>query len=774
MKKKHLLTFIILSALLLMPNVGKAVEVTIGDNGTTNSQVLPIALQGTSEFMPKYSISQEIYLAEELLDNGAFAGDITTIKYYYPYAYNSTENRNLQVWIMESDLDEFSMTADDPGQFVYDAEYKAGTLVYQGTQTLAKDDYTITFNKNGNKFHWNGSKNIIITVYDETGTGCAVNRHRLMATSAPRFLHQTTYNSSPSWNMSDLRNTAAKSSKASSDQSEITGHKYVNKITFTFVSSETVPAIPDDLAVSSTTASSASLAWSSVSGAISYDLQQSANGENWSTLASGVTSTSYNWTGLSAASTQYARIRATNAVGSSDWSNAVIVTTDAIHEHNGITFSKWTSTTSMPASGNYYLANNVTYDFYEGGYLDLAGDLNLCLNGHTINLGTKSINVTNGKTMTIFDPIGGGKITGFVPGHAGSVDYKGVISVENNGTLALREGEVENTYPDDNPEYKSIAIAVGGTLILSGAPIISSNEMDIYLPPTIPAKVITIQSGKPLTNTTPYKVYKESGVLTAGWANMSGADPNDYFVSANPGKSICLSEGEAALQTLLNLSETALNSSINSNDGQVVDVNLTRPLTSSQYNTFCLPFALSNAQLEEYFGAGYELWELESSSLDGEQLSLAFERKYALEAGKPYLLQPASDVSSVMFFDDVTIVKTLSNTETEYVDFKGVYGTTEIEDGNRNLLFLGAGNELFWPEGSTGNFKGFRAYFEVKGAAAKGAKRARIVKKEDAATGIENQKSEIKNQKFLKDGQLLIRRDNKTYNVLGMEYGNGK
>ena len=154
-----------LCAFLFLSVSSQATEVTISDSGTTNSQILPIALQGTSEFMPKYSISQEIYLAEELLANGAFIGDITAIKYYYPHTANTTETRNLQVWIMESDLDEFSMTADDPGQLVYDAEYKAGTLVYQGAQTLSRSDYTITFNKNGGKFHWNGSKNIIITVH---------------------------------------------------------------------------------------------------------------------------------------------------------------------------------------------------------------------------------------------------------------------------------------------------------------------------------------------------------------------------------------------------------------------------------------------------------------------------------------------------------------------------------------------------------------------------------------------------------------------------------
>lgn len=220
----------------------------------------------------------------------------------------------------------------------------------------------------------------------------------------------------------------------------------------------------------------------------------------------------------------------------------------------------------------------------------------------------------------------------------------------------------------------------------------------------------------------------------------------------------------------LALNENADNiSAISAYDGLTTNVTMTRSLTNAQYNTFCLPFSLSASQMTTAFGEGYDLEELTDVTYDGEVLGLVFTQREALEAGKPYLLQPANNVSNPSFtgveIDASTPSDGLDNT---FIEFHGVYSPTELTGGNKNLLFLGAGNELFWPS-STGDLKGFRAYFEVKGSAQK-AVRARIVKKEGSATGIDqitNDQLPITN-KFLRNGQLLILRDGKTYNAQGM------
>lgn len=224
----------------------------------------------------------------------------------------------------------------------------------------------------------------------------------------------------------------------------------------------------------------------------------------------------------------------------------------------------------------------------------------------------------------------------------------------------------------------------------------------------------------------------------------------------------------ASIDDPIDLSDADDNTSILAeNEDLLVNISMTRSFTSAQYNTICLPFGLANAQLQYIFGEGYDLEELTGSSLDGDLLNLEFTSRTTLTAGKPYLLKPGNDVVDPSF-SAVKIAATAPvDVETENVDFKGTFSPTELQGGNKNLLFLGAGNELFWPA-STGNIKAFRAYFEVKGAAQKVAKRARIVQKENTTTGVDKVSAKFgESDKLLRNGQLLIIRDNKTYNVLG-------
>lgn len=734
------------------------------------------------------SIVQQIYLPSEFSPSGATAGNITAVTFYYAAKDANTAqalSRDVELWLMETDVDSYSLDKVSTtwnSKFLCNESKKAGTKVYDGvlqTNSVTSSDgvqtVKLTFDT---PFSWDGTSNIVLTVYDKSTTNVGSNANSYLKfyiteTTHARFVHQQWVYSAYSFtdDRADWMNNLDRYGYAyGSGVNDSIGYankrNYVPKTTFSITPAAVVIPAPTNLAASSITASSATLSWDAVAGATSYNVRWGKT--SGSLDNSDVTATnSIDLSGLDDGETYYFDLQTVTAGGTSAFSSEANFNTAAVtHEHNGITFNKWSMPTSLPTSGNYYLNADVAYDLYEGGHLDLAGDLNLCLNGYTIDLGTKSINVTNGHTMTLFDHVGGGKITGFVAGDNGTYTFQGVISVENGGTLILREGEVENTYPAGDPEYKSIAIASGGTLIISGEPAISSNEIDIFLAPTIPAKVITIESGKPLTNSTPYKVYKSDGVLTSGWANMSGADPKDHFVSANPNKIVCLKDGEAALRTAFNLSESSDNDAIGDNYNQTVDVNLTRSLlTNESFNTICLPFALSNAQLEEVFGVGYDLEELTGSSLAGDELTLSFDQVTSLEAGKPYLLQPSVEVTNPSF-EGVTIGATAPvDIETSLIDFKGTFYPTELEVGNHNILCLGASNSLFWPNTSN-PIKGFRAYFEVKGDAKK-AKAARIVKKEDQAQAIDNIENSNPAQKRILNGQLVIEKNGTLYNAQG-------
>ncbi len=511
--------------------------------------------------------------------------------------------------------------------------------------------------------------------------------------------------------------------------------------------------------VSSITLTSANVAWNAVENADSYVLQWKVKGGSYSDdIAINKDVRSYSMSGLESETKYYVRVKTIVGEEASEWAEINFNTSSEpeMLVYKDISFNKYSTQDAMPTSGTVFLAKHVV----EYNDVTLTGNLTLNLHGKQLFMYGGHIVVPSGVTLTIYDDAGTGEISG---GYAGSFVDRGIISVKEGGTLIIGEGAVINI--DD--ESEQVAIHNNGTLRLSGAPVISGNKTDIYLGSTI-----TIESGKPLTNETPYKVYKATGSsFTSGWANMDGESPKDYFSSTNVGNGgVCLNaSGEAQIVPALNLSEDSNNPSIASNNGQLVNASFTRSLTSSQYNTFCLPFALDDDQLKEFFGAGYDLEEFVSSSLEGDVLNLVFNKVTSLEAGKPYLLQPSVDVANPSF-EGVTIAATepADQTSDANISFHATFAPTELEGGNKNLLFLGADNELFYPV-STANIKAFRAYFELKGAAQKAAKRARIVKKEDSATGIDqitNDKSPMTN-KIIKDGQLLILRDNKTYNVIG-------
>ncbi len=513
-------------------------------------------------------------------------------------------------------------------------------------------------------------------------------------------------------------------------------------------------------AASSITLSSATISWDAVEDADSYTLQWKVNGGSYSDdIAINKDVRSYSMSGLESETKYFVRVKTIVGEEASEWATINFNTSSEpdMLVYKDISFDKYSTQDAMPTSGQVFLAKNVV----EYNNVTLTGNLTLNLHGKQIFLYGTHIIVPSGKTLTIYDDAGDGVITG---GYPGDFLDKALISVKEGGTLVIGEGAVLNL-ADDSNDYNAAIDNNAGTIKLSGAPNISGVKTDIYLN----SNAITIESGKPLTNTTPYKVFRLSGVFTAGWANMGGEKPGDYFVSSASNRSVCLgASGEGQIVSAFTLSENSNNSDIATYSGELSNISFVRSLVSSQYNTFCLPFALDDDQLQEFFGAGYDLEELSSSSLDGELLTLVFNRVYELESGKPYLLQPASNVADPSF-EGVTITATSPvNVTTSCIDFKPVYAPTELTGGDKNTLFLGAGNELFYPS-TTANIKAFRAYFEVKGDAQKAAKRARIVKKEDAATGVDqitNDKLPMTN-KILRNGEILILRDGKTYNVIG-------
>lgn len=128
------------------------------------------------------------------------------------------------------------------------------------------------------------------------------------------------------------------------------------------------PSVPTALTVSSITASSATLSWSSVTGATSYDVQLRQQGGTWST--SNVTGTSANATGLAASTTYEWQVSAKNANGGSAYSAVKLFTTLA---SSGISYCE--------SKGNNYsyewiskvVVGSFTNSSSAAGYTDFTG-----------------------------------------------------------------------------------------------------------------------------------------------------------------------------------------------------------------------------------------------------------------------------------------------------------------------------------------------------------------------------------------------------------------
>ena len=155
-----------------------------------------------------------------------------------------------------------------------------------------------------------------------------------------------------------------------------------------------------------------------------------------------------------------------------------------------------------------------------------------------------------------------------------------------------------------------------------------------------------------------------------------------------------------------------------------------RTLTKSgDWNTLCLPFAVSAEQLavstNPLYGATIKELNAETSSLADGTLTLNFTDASSIEAGKPYIVKWASgeNVSNPLF-EGVTITVTeptaveFSNANGSNCKFVGQFKPFDINAGNIDeIIMLGSGSKLGYSKNAR-ELKTFRAHFEVPGRAA--------------------------------------------------------
>ena len=142
------------------------------------------------------------------------------------------------------------------------------------------------------------------------------------------------------------------------------------------------------------------------------------------------------------------------------------------------------------------------------------------------------------------------------------------------------------------------------------------------------------------------------------------------------------------------------------------------------WNTLCLPFALTAEQIASSDLRGADIRTLTGSSFSGGTLTLEFSTTSltSIKAGKPYLVrwtdyEGEEELKDPNFYGIKVDGTEATPIETTWVNFVGSYSLETLEAGNRNVLYLGAENTLYYPSEEV-EVGACRAYFELNGLTA--------------------------------------------------------
>ena len=165
----------------------------------------------------------------------------------------------------------------------------------------------------------------------------------------------------------------------------------------------------------------------------------------------------------------------------------------------------------------------------------------------------------------------------------------------------------------------------------------------------------------------------------------------------------------------------------------------------SGWNTFCVPFALTQAQLEEAYGSGAVAKYLSGVTTDAEGATLHFapETNGGIKANKAYLLYLTADVTEAKTFSGVTLepagtCTTTVNTDNGDYTFQGILAPTALETNDRQYFLNSAGTDFVLPINNTNAMKATRAYIIVPDAPGSAQSRQYSFDFNGTTTGIDN------------------------------------
>lgn len=195
-----------------------------------------------------------------------------------------------------------------------------------------------------------------------------------------------------------------------------------------------------------------------------------------------------------------------------------------------------------------------------------------------------------------------------------------------------------------------------------------------------------------------YITYRASiPLLTAGnytlilTTNLTGSG-----YSANL-KNVIISAGNSADITLDEASDSY------SGNGYYENVILKRTLSSTNWNTFCVPFAMA-------IPSGWTVKQLSSAAKDAEgNITLAFENAASIASGQPYMVKCGSDYSGTYCTTNTTLSSSspIVQSVNSIISFTGNYTEQYVPQGS---YFISTNKFYCADNANSVNLNGFRAY----------------------------------------------------------------
>ena len=226
-----------------------------------------------------------------------------------------------------------------------------------------------------------------------------------------------------------------------------------------------------------------------------------------------------------------------------------------------------------------------------------------------------------------------------------------------------------------------------------------------------------------------------SGALTYYANKQAGSDVFYQLIGTDTHPVLDISHKQVILNgTYQNTASTLALSDMNSfgtnSNFDVTSVTMERTLKAGKWNTFCVPFDMTAAEITDQLGSGTEVKELTGATPNGENYTMTFSDASSIVAGKPYMVKvPGENDVTSFTLSNKTIKGTITPATAGDVTFTGVYNNGNAPQGSFIIS-----NNVFYNVDSEVTLKAFRGYITVDSGS--GVK-ALTFDFDDDATGIE-------------------------------------